>query len=149
MKFSELTFRAHFGRLWPPNSSSESSPTVKSHRPWIVLGDGERKLACLFFASDSFLHPKFVDLGLGHFWGFPTSGGATPDLTDGHYSPWDIEKKQFLFRGNRPPFGGDMGISNFAILAFFDILTAIFSKTGRQIFTKFLQSTDRLAWCII
>ena len=44
LKFSELTFRAHFGGLWPPNPSSESSPTDTFHRSWIVLCNGEKKI---------------------------------------------------------------------------------------------------------
>ena len=115
MKFSELTFRAHLGGLWPPNPSSESSLNDKCHRPLIVLGNGEKKLTCLFFASNSFLHPKFVDLGLGHFWGFPTSGGGTPDLIDGHYSPWDHEKNSFCSGG----IGAHLGeICSFEFLQF-------------------------------
>ena len=74
-------------------------------RPWIVLGNGERKLACLFFASNSFLHPKFVDLGLGHFRGFSTSGVGTPNVTDGHYSTWDPAKNGFCSGGIDPHLG--------------------------------------------
>ena len=42
MKFSELTSRAHFRGLWPPNPSSQSPPTLIFDRSWIILGNGEK-----------------------------------------------------------------------------------------------------------
>jgi len=110
------------------------------------LATVRKKMTCLFFASYSFLVPNFVDLGLGHFRGFPTSGDLTPHLTHARYSPWEPDKNGFCSGGIGHHLGEIWAFEIFAVFVFFGTLTAIFSKTGRQIFTKFLQSTYRLAW---
>jgi len=46
---------------------------------------------------------------LVHFGGLPPSGVRTPHLTHASYSSGDPEKMVFAW-GNRPPFGGDMGV---------------------------------------
>jgi len=122
-----------FGGLWPPNPSSESPPTDRFHRTWIVLGNGEKKLTCVFFASNSFLPPNFVSLGLGHFRGFPTSGGGTPDLTHGHYSPWDPDKNSFCSGGIGPHLGE---ILAFEILQFWRFF-ALWPRFSRKLVVRF------------
>ena len=47
---------------------------------------------------------------LVHFWGLPPSGVRTPHLTHASYTSSEPDKKRFLFGGNRPPFGGDIGV---------------------------------------
>jgi len=137
-------FRADFGGLWPPNPSSQSSPTDIFHRPWIVLGNGEKDCYISSLQVIRFCTGSLSIWDWGHFRGFPTSGVGPPiwPMVIIALGPW--QKKDFV-PGESAPIGGDMGIWNFAILAFFRTLTAIFSKTGCEIFTKFLQSTDGLA----
>ena len=55
---------------------------------------------------------KFGGWGIFGFW------AHSPKLTHVSYSPDDPEKKKVLFGGNRPPFGGDMGVRNLAFLGF-------------------------------
>jgi len=101
--------------------------------------DGVRQLHRCSNDPENFVKFKFVEF---EQWGSKFGGWGifgfwahSPKLTHVSYSPDDPEKDGFCLGGNRPPFGGDMGVRNLAFFwAFWRTLAYFCSELCRQIF---------------